>query len=593
MRVRRRAADGRPSSAAAVVAGGGGEVVMTADTFMPSLVTGDRGRPLLELTVDAVLRAAVAADPGRPALIAPQQGVRLSYAQLDAEVERLGRGFLAAGLVPGDRIGIWAPNRPEWFLTMFAAARAGLVLVNVNPAYRTSELEFALRHVGCRALAYPAQFKTSDYAGMLAGLIPELASAQPGRLSAARFPELRLLIQIDGEPAPGTMGFKDVAALGAQSGGEPLAGISARVGYLDPYNIQFTSGTTGLPKGATLTHFNIVNNGYFVGEALRLTPDDRVCIPVPMYHCFGMVLGVLAAVTHGATVVYPSEAFDPLAVLETVSVESCTVLHGVPTMFIAELEHPRFREFDLSSLRTGIMAGSPCPVAVMKRVVSEMHMPEVTICYGMTETSPVSFQSSTDDPLERRVSTVGRVHPHVEVKIVDAAGEVTPRGVPGELLTRGYSVMTGYWNDPERTRDAIDGGGWMHTGDIAVIDAEGYCNIVGRVKDMIIRGGENISPREVEEFLYRHPAVLDVAVVGVPDSKYGEEVCACIRLREGTAVTEEEIRDFCRGQIAHYKVPRYVRFLDGFPMTVTGKVQKFLIREQLRADLGLVEEQHA
>jgi len=566
---------------------------MTAETSMPSLVTGDRSRPLLDITVDAALRAAVAADPHRPALIAPQHGTRLDYAGVDSAVEHLARGLLAAGLEPGDRIGIWAPNRPEWYLTMFAAARAGLILVNVNPAYRTSELEFALRHVGCRAIAYPTVFKTSDYATMLAGLIPELASASPGRLSSARFPELRLLIQIGGDPAPGTMGFDEVLALGARSGGESLAGISARVRSHDAYNIQFTSGTTGLPKGATLTHFNIVNNGYFVGEALRLTKEDRLCIPVPMYHCFGMVMGVLAAVTHGATAVYPSDAFDPLAVLETVAAERCTVLHGVPTMFIAELEHPRFREFDLSSLRTGIMAGAPCPIAVMQRVIAEMHMPEVTICYGMTETSPVSFQSGTDDPLERRVSTVGRVHPHVEVKIVDAAGEVTRRGVAGELLTRGYSVMTGYWNDPERTRDAIDPDGWMHTGDIAVIDDEGYCNIVGRVKDMIIRGGENISPREVEEFLYRHAAVLDVAVVGVPDRKYGEEVCACIRLREGAVVTEEEIRDFCRGQIAHYKVPRYVRFLDGFPMTVTGKVQKFLIREQLRTDLGLVEEKHA
>jgi len=359
------------------------------------------------------------------------------------------------------------------------------------------------------------------------------------------------------------------------------------------FNIQFTSGTTGTPKGATLTHFNLVNNGFFVGEGLRLGVHDKVCIPVPLYHCFGMVLGVLAAMTHGAASVLSGDAFDPLGVLETVAAERCTALHGVPTMFIAELEHPRFRDFDLSSLRTGIMAGSPCPIAVMRRVVAEMHMPEVTICYGMTETSPVSFQSRPDDPLERRVGSVGRVHPHVQVKIVDAQGRITPRGTAGELLTRGYSVMRGYWNDEARTREAIDEAGWMHTGDLAVIDDEGYCNIVGRLKDMIIRGGENVSPLEVEEFLYRHPAVLDVAVVGVPDVKFGEAVCACIRLRGGAAVTEEDIREFCRGQIAHYKIPRYVRFMELFPLTVSGKVQKYLMREQLRAELELQEQNHA
>jgi fatty-acyl-CoA synthase len=424
-------------------------------------------------------------------------------------------------------------------------------------------------------------------------MIPELAGAQPGRLSSPRFPDLRLLIQIGGTPTPGVMDFEEIKGLGDGFDAGRLARITAAVDPHQPFNIQFTSGTTGLPKGATLTHHNIVNNGYFVGEAMRLVPDDRLCIPVPMYHCFGMVLGVLAAVTHGATCVYPAEAFDPLAVLETVERERCTALHGVPTMFIAELEHPRFGEFNLTSLRTGIMAGAPCPIAVMRRVVDEMHMPEVTICYGMTETSPVSFQSDADDPLERRVSTVGRIHPHVEVKIVDSSGATTPRGTSGELLTRGYSVMSGYWNDPERTREAIDGDGWMHTGDIALIDDAGYCNIVGRMKDMIIRGGENISPREIEEFVYRHPAVLDVAVVGVPDHKYGEEVCACVRLRDGATATEDDIRSFCRGQIAHYKVPRYVRFVEAFPMTVTGKVQKYLIRSEMREALGLQNEPHA
>ena len=558
-----------------------------------SFVSGTSAVPLLYRTVDEVLRTAVAGGAGRLALVVPHQAVRLSYGEFDAAVERVARGLLGCGLRPGERIGIWAPNCAEWLLTMFAAARAGLILVNINPAYRTSELDFALRLVGCRALVFAAAFKGSDYLAMLRELIPELAHAAPGRLASERFPELRLLVRIGAEPAPGCLAFADLDGAGHGVDDQALAAIARGLDPDQPYNIQFTSGTTGSPKGATLTHFNIVNNGFFVGEAMRLGDTDRICIPVPLYHCFGMVLGVLAAMTHGAASVFPGEGFEPLAVLDTVERERCTALHGVPTMFIAELEHPRFRDFDLGSLRTGIMAGSPCPIAVMRRVVDEMHMPEVTICYGMTETSPVSFQSSCDDPLERRVGTVGRIHPHVQVKIVDATGRVTPRGSPGELLTRGYSVMRGYWADAERTRDAIDSGGWMHTGDLAVIDAEGYCNIVGRVKDMIIRGGENISPREIEEFLYRHPAVLDVAVVGVPDHKYGEAVCACIRLREGASATEEEIREFCRGQIAHYKVPRYVRFVDSFPMTVTGKVQKYLIREHVRADLKLSAEAHA
>jgi fatty-acyl-CoA synthase len=564
-----------------------------AAALAPSFVSGTSAAPLLYRTVDGVLRAAGDGGAERPALVVPHQAVRYSYRDFDAAVERTARGLLGCGLKPGDRIGIWAPNCVEWVLTMFAAARAGLILVNINPAYRTSELEYALRLVGCKALVFAAEFKGSDYLTMLRELIPELGHAAHGRLVTERFPELRLLVRIGGGEAPGCLSFADLAAAGHDVASGAIAAIAATQDPDQPYNIQFTSGTTGLPKGATLTHFNIVNNGFFVGEAMRLTDADRVCIPVPLYHCFGMVLGVLAAMTHGAASVFPGEAFEPLAALDTVQRERCTALHGVPTMFIAELEHPRFREFDLSSLRTGIMAGSPCPIAVMRRVVGEMHMPEITICYGMTETSPVSFQSSCDDPLERRVGTVGRIHPHVQVKIVDADGRVTPRGTSGQLLTRGYSVMRGYWAEPERTRDAIDAGGWMHTGDLAVIDEQGYCNIVGRVKDMIIRGGENISPREIEEFLYRHPAVLDVAVVGVPDHKYGEAVCACIRLRDGAAATEEEIREFCRGQIAHYKVPRYVRFVDGFPMTVTGKVQKYLIREHVRAELRLSEEAHA
>jgi len=558
-----------------------------------SFVCGTSAQPLLHRTVDGVLAAACAAAPSHPALTVAHQGLRYSFAELDAAVDEVARGLLALGLAPGERLGIWAPNCAEWVLTMFAAARAGLILVNINPAYRVSELEFALRHVGCRALVFAPRFKSSDYLAMLNELIPELADAVPGALACARFPQLRLLVQTGSDCAPGTLSF--TALRQAAGGCEParLAAVRAAVDPDDLYNIQFTSGTTGHPKGATLTHFNIVNNGFFVGEGMRLSAVDRVCIPVPMYHCFGMVLGVLAAMTHGALSVMPCDAFEPLAVLECVARERCTALHGVPTMFIAELDHPRFSEFDLSSLRTGIMAGSPCPIAVMRRVVAEMHMPEVTICYGMTETSPVSFQSQADESLERRVSTVGCVHPHVQVKIVDADGRVTARGVAGELLTRGYSVMRGYWGEPERTREAIDAAGWMHTGDLAVIDAEGYCNIVGRVKDMIIRGGENVYPREIEEFLYRHPHVLDVAVVGVPDRRYGEEVCAVIRVREGASLDAEAVVSFCRGQIAHYKVPRYVRFVDHFPMTVTGKVQKYLLRERVRRELGLEGEETA
>ena len=558
-----------------------------------SYVSGTCDRPLLYRTVDAVLKAAVHEHPDRVALIVPYQSVRWTFAEFDREVERAARGILAFGLKPGERIGIWAPNCVEWVLTMFAAARAGLILVNINPAYRTTELEFALRLVGCRALVFARRFKGSDYPEMLHSLIPELGDCAPGRLLCPAFPDLRLLIQLGAGPASGTLSFADLMVGGHGLDEMALAAMEADQDADRVCNIQFTSGTTGMPKGAALTHFNIVNNAFFCGEGMRLGPDDRVCIPVPLYHCFGMVIGVLAAMTHGAASVFPGEGFEPLAVLETVASERCTALLGVPTMFIAELEHPRFREFDLSSLRTGIMAGSPCPIAVMRRVIAEMHMPEVTIAYGMTETSPVSFQSGHDDPLERRVGTVGRVHPHVQVKIIDTHGRVTPRGIPGELLTRGYSVMRGYWDDPDRTREAIDEGGWMHTGDLALIDEEGYCNIVGRVKDMIIRGGENISPREIEEFLYRHPAVFDVAVVGVPDPKYGEAVCACIRLRDGIMVTEEEIREFCRGAIAHYKVPRYVRFVESFPLTISGKVQKFLIREHLRAELNLVEQAHA
>src|SRR6202050_840141 len=438
-----------------------------------SFVSGTSIQPLLYRPVDTVLKAAAAEGPNRSALVVPYQSVRWTFAEFDSEVEVVARGMIACGLKRGERIGVWAPNGAEWLLTMFGAARAGLILVNVNPAYRTSELEFALRLVGCRALVFAPRFRGSDYGIMLHSLIPELRTAAPGRLFCAAFPELRLLVHLGTEPVQGALSFDDLKAAGQAIDATVPASIEIELDADQVFNIQFTSGTTGIPKGATLTHFNIVNNGFFVGEGLRLTADDRVCIPVPLYHCFGMVLGVLAAMTHGAASVFPGDVSEPLEVLGTVASERCTALHGVPTMFIAELEHPRFGEFDLSSLRTGIMAGSPCPISVMRRVVAEMHMPEVTICYGMTETSPVSFQSQHDDPIDRRVSTVGRVHPHVQVKIVDQQGRVTPRGTLGELKTRGYSVMRGYWGDAERTREAIDEGGWMRTGDLAVLDAEG------------------------------------------------------------------------------------------------------------------------
>ncbi|MBE9555212.1 MAG: AMP-binding protein, partial [Proteobacteria bacterium] len=466
-----------------------------------------------------------------------------------------------------------------WVVTQFATAKAGMILVNINPAYRLVELEYALGKVGCKALVTATSFKTSDYLGMIRELAPKL-------------PDLRFVIQIGGK-SEGMIAFDEVAGMAGAGERERLADIAAGLQFDDPINIQFTSGTTGSPKGATLTHHNILNNGFFIGEAMRLTEDDRICIPVPLYHCFGMVLGNLACLTHGAAMVYPGEGFEPLSVLETVQAERCTALYGVPTMFIAELQHPDFSKFDLSSLRTGIMAGSPCPVEVMKRVVGEMNMSEVTIAYGMTETSPVSFQTSADDPLDRRVSTVGRAQPHIEVKIIDEAGKVVAPGAPGELCTRGYSVMLGYWGDAEKTAEVLDNAGWMHTGDLATIDEEGYCNIVGRIKDMLIRGGENIYPREIEEFLYRHPDIEDVQIFGVPDPKYGEEICAWVKLREGANPSAEDIKAFCEGQIAHYKIPRYVKFVDGFPMTVTGKIQKYKMREDMAGELGLTDEETA
>ena len=551
-----------------------------------SYVHGAQDMPLLGETLGQNLDRTAARVPDSPALIVRSQGVHWTYAELVRRAEAFAAGLLALGLERGDRLGIWSLNSAEWVVVQFATAKAGIILVNVNPAYRTSELEFALNLVGCKALVTATRFKSSDYLGMLTQVVPELAASAPGRLSSARLPALRTVIQIGGH-APGCLPFDDVPGLAADVHRAELARLQPTLQFDDPINIQFTSGTTGAPKGATLTHHNILNNGFFIGEAMRLSEQDRLCIPVPLYHCFGMVLGNLACTTHGAAMVYPGPGFDPLDVLQTVADERCTGLHGVPTMFIAELEHPEFDRFDLSSLRTGIMAGSPCPIEVMRRAVERMHLQEITICYGMTETSPVSFQSSTADPLERRVSTVGRVHPHLEVKIIDAEGRIVPRGVAGELCTRGYSVMLGYWGDEARSRGVIDAARWMHTGDLATIDAEGFCNIVGRIKDVVIRGGENVYPREVEEFLYRHPAIQDVQAFGVPDPKYGEELCAWVKLRGGESLTEAEVQAFCRGQIAHQKVPRYVRFVDEFPMTVTGKMQKFLMREAMERELGL------
>jgi fatty-acyl-CoA synthase len=558
-----------------------------------SYVHGASDTPFVGDTIGAHFDRIVERFAERDAVIVRHQQICWTYRELKERVDAFAAGLLALGLKRGDRVGIWSPNNAEWVITQFATAKAGLILVNINPAYRPVELEYALNKAGCVALVTAAQFKSSDYLAMLRELAPELATAPPGNLHASRLSELRLAITIGTDAAHGTVRFEDVFGLGRDTERHRLAALAEELQFDDPINIQFTSGTTGFPKGATLSHHNILNNGFWLGEAMKFTERDRVCIPVPLYHCFGMVIGNLGCLTHGAAMVFPSEGFDPLATLEAIEVERCTAVYGVPTMFIAEMDHPDFARFDLSSLRTGIMAGSPCPIEVMKRAVTSMHLSEIVIGYGMTETSPASFISATDDPLERRVSTVGRVMPHVEAKVIDAEGRIVPRGTAGELLTRGYLVMLGYWNDEEKTREAIDAAGWMHTGDLATIDEEGYCNIVGRIKDMVIRGGENVYPREIEEFLYRHPKIQDVQVIGIPDQRYGEELCAWVRLRDGETATEEEIRAFCQGQIAHYKVPRYVKFVDGFPMTVTGKIQKFLMRQQMIEELGLTPQETA
>ena len=522
--------------------------------------------PLRAETIGQMWASTVAAHGDRPALVSRHQGIRWTYAQMDEQVERCARALIAEGVQKGDRVGIWAPNVAEWVVIQFATARVGAILVNINPSYRAHELEFVLRQSGCTMLILASGYRNADYRALL---------------KAAEAPALTRSVVL-GE------GWEAMLARADEVSAETLAEREAELDFDEAINIQYTSGTTGFPKGATLSHHNILNNGFFIGETLAYTPADRVCLPVPFYHCFGMVLGNLAITTHGAAMVIPAPAFEPIATLEAVQAEHCTALYGVPTMFIAELGCEQFSAYDFSTLRTGIMAGSPCPVEVMKRVVSEMHMEEVTICYGMTETSPVSTQTRPDDDLERRVSTVGRVHPHVEVKIVDPeSGLTVPCGTPGELCTRGYSVMLGYWDDEAKTREVIDVAGWMHTGDLATMDAEGYCNIVGRIKDLVIRGGENVYPREIEEFLYGHLDIADVQVIGVPDARYGEELCAWVKLREGAVLTEDSVREYCRGKLAHYKVPRYVQFVDEFPMTVTGKIQKFKMRESSIGTLGL------
>ena len=560
-----------------------------------SEVGGDTRAPLSEQTITALLQEAVGRGPDRLAVVFREQGLRWTWREFQAEVDAFALALTDLGLVKGDRVGIWSPNRAEWLVTQFATARIGLILVNINPAYRLAELEYALNLSGCSALVTAEALRTSRYLDMLNTLAPELAGSEPGALRAARLPALRSIIRLGAGRSPGMFNYD--ALIGASRARvdqerSRLDAVTETLACDDAINIQFTSGTTGNPKGATLSHRNVVNNARFIAQAMRFTAQDSLCIPVPLYHCFGMVLAVLACVSTSAAMVFPGEVFDPEATLAAAAEERCTALHGVPTMFIAELDHPSFGRFDLSRLRTGIMAGSPCPIETMKRVVSEMHMSEVTIAYGMTETSPVSFQSSTSDPLELRVATVGRVQPHIDVRIVDDDGRPVPVGVTGEIIVRGYSVMKGYWNDEARTAEAIVDG-WMHTGDLATLDADGYCNIVGRKKDMLIRGGENVYPREIEEFLFRHPKVQSVQVFGVPDMRYGEEICAWIVLKPGQRADEDEIRSFCREQIAHFKIPRYIRFVDEMPMTITGKVQKFVMRDRMIGDLGLAETRTA
>ena len=546
---------------------------------MTSYVHGVGETPLSGETIGAAFDRIALQHADGDALIDCDRGLRYSWRELADIVDTVAANLVAAGFDPGDRIGLWAPNRAEWVMLQFALAKAGLVLVNLNPAYRAGELEYALTRTACRGLIVEPAFKTSNYIAMLRDLAPELDRCAPGELRSVKLPKLEWVATL-GDVEPGFLSYGDLEKTPSAAARAALEERAASLQFDDAINIQFTSGTTGLPKAATLTHHNILNNAYFSGERMAFGAADRLCIPVPMYHCFGMVLGTLTCVAHGSTMVLPSRGFDAGCALRAVADERCTAIHGVPTMFLAELEHPEFGGLDLTSLRTGIIAGAPCPIELMKRLVTDMHLPDITIAYGMTETGPVSFQTTPSDSLDRRVSTVGRVLPHTEIKIVDESGLVVPRGAPGELLTRGYCVMPGYWEDPEKTAATIDAAGWLHSGDIAVLDTDGYCQIVGRLKDMLIRGGENIFPREIEEFLFQHPKIEQAEVVGVPDPRYGEEICAWIRLVDGESATEEEIREFCRERIAHFKIPRYILFVDEFPLTITGKVQKYKMREQ-------------
>ena len=552
-----------------------------------SYVCGLASEPLLYKTIGQALEDTARAHPNNEALVDCQQNIRLTYAQLEQAVNNVAGNLHALDIVKGDRVGIWSPNNAEWVLTQLACARIGAVLVTINPAYRLSELEYVLNKVSCNTLVVADSFKSSDYLGMLGELAPEINASKAGELQAAKIPALRNIIHLGQDDVPGMFCFSEFEKPINEDVIRALGQLAAELQPDDPINIQFTSGTTGFPKGATLTHCNILNNGYFVAETMQFTEKDRLCIPVPLYHCFGMVMGVLGCLTHGSTMVFPDEAFEPENVLSVVQAERCTALYGVPTMFIAELAHPAFANYDLSSLRTGIMAGATCPRTTMESVMQDMHMSDVTIAYGMTETSPVSFQTGVGDPVDKRVATVGRVHPHVQVKLVDEEGKVVEKGQQGELCTRGYSVMLGYWGDDELTAESIDRAGWMHTGDLAVMDDDGYCDIVGRVKDMIIRGGENVYPREIEEYLLRHPGVQDASVFGVPDKKFGEQVAVWIVPKVGMEITEDSVREFCDGQIAHYKIPHYVRLVDEFPMTVTGKIKKFIMRDKLSEELGL------
>ncbi|MGZ7881290.1 AMP-binding protein [Acinetobacter soli] len=552
-----------------------------------SYASGPSAQSLLGMTIGEKFDQACQQYADQVAIVSAHQNRRLTYKELQDEVNAFACSLLQLGLKKGDRLGIWSPNCVEWTITQFAAFKAGIILVNLNPAYKSHELEYVLNKVSCKGLVIASQFKSTDYQEFLTRIAPEIVVCTDKMIHSERLPFLKFVIKIEEKQHTGIHRFNDLVVAPTQQQLDQLQLVTQQLQFDETINIQFTSGTTGNPKGTMLTHHNILNNGYFVGEGIGLTPQDKVCISVPLFHCFGMVMGNLACITHGSTMVYPSAVFNPLETLKTIHNERCTAAYGVPTMFIATLEHEQFNEFDLSSLRTGIMAGSPCPREIMQRVIDRMHMSEITICYGMTETSPVSVQSSVNDTIDKRVSTVGQVHPHVEIKIVDPEGQLVPHGTLGELCVRGYSVMAGYWGEEEKTREVIDAAGWMHTGDITEMDAEGFVKIKGRIKDVVIRGGENLFPKEIEDFLYTHPAICDVQVIGLPDTRYGEELCACIILHEHHQINEESIRSFCKEHISHNKVPRYVKFLNEFPMTASGKAQKFKLQEIMRAELNL------